>query len=49
MRLELDLDTNAQEVITGWRATAWIKADQAQYEQALRPTSGDLGSVEVTP
>jgi hypothetical protein len=46
---ELDLDTNAQEVITGWRATARIKADGAQYEQALRPTSGDLGPVEVTP
>jgi hypothetical protein len=46
---ELDLDTNAQEVITGWRATARIKADRAQYEQALRPTSGDFGPVEVTP
>jgi hypothetical protein len=46
---ELDLDTNAQEVITGWRATARIKADRAHYEEALRPTSGDFGPVEVTP
>jgi hypothetical protein len=46
---ELDLDANAQEVITGWRATARIKADPRQYEHALRPTSGDFGSVEVTP
>ncbi|GAA2109885.1 hypothetical protein [Actinomadura alba] len=46
---ELDLDANAQEVITGWRATARIKADRAQYEEALRPTSGDFGRVEVAP
>lgn len=46
---ELDLDVNAQEVITGWRATARIKADREQYEQALRPTSGDFGVVEVMP
>jgi hypothetical protein len=46
---ELELDTNAQEVITGWRATARVKADPAQYEEALRPTSGDFGPVEVTP
>jgi hypothetical protein len=46
---ELDLDTNAQEVITGWRATARIKADRPQYEVALRPTAGDFGQVEVTP
>ncbi|MGH3374043.1 MAG: hypothetical protein ACRDP6_04845 [Actinoallomurus sp.] len=46
---ELDLDVNAQEVITGWRATARIKGDPAQYEEALRPTSGDFGPVEVTP
>jgi hypothetical protein len=44
---ELDLDTNAQEVITGLRATARIKADRAQYEEALRPASGDFGPVEV--
>jgi len=37
---ELDLDVNAQEVITAWRATARIKADPAQYEEALRPTLG---------
>jgi hypothetical protein len=46
---ELDLDANAQEVITGWRATARIKADRTQYEEALRPTSGDFGRVEVAP
>jgi hypothetical protein len=46
---ELDLDANAQEVITGWRATARVKADRAQYEEALRPTSGDFGRVEVMP
>jgi hypothetical protein len=45
---ELDLDTNTQEVITGWRATARIKAEQAQYEEALQPTSGDFGPAEVT-
>ncbi|WP_412519929.1 hypothetical protein K8Z49_18120 [Actinomadura madurae] len=45
----LDLDTNAQEVITGWRATARIKADGTQHEEALRPTSGDFGPVKVTP
>jgi hypothetical protein len=46
---ELDLDANAQEVIAGWRATARIKADPAHYDEALRPTSGDFGPVEVTP
>ena len=46
---ELDLDTNTQEVITGWRATARIKADPTQYKEALRPTAGDFGPVEVTP
>ncbi|MFB4308327.1 hypothetical protein [Actinomadura sp. GTD37] len=46
---ELDLDTNAQEVITSWRATARIRADRTQHEEALRPTSGDFGPVEVTP
>lgn len=46
---ELDLDTNAQEVITGWRASARIKADRTQYDEALQPTSGDFGSVEVAP
>jgi hypothetical protein len=43
---ELD-EVSAQEVITAWRATARIKADPAQYEEALRPTSGDFGPVEV--
>jgi len=46
---ELGLDANTQEVITAWRATARIKGDPAQYEEALRPTSGDFGPVEVTP
>jgi hypothetical protein len=46
---ELALDTNAQEVITGWRATARIKADHTRYQEVLRPTSGDFGPVEVTP
>lgn len=46
---ELELDANAHEVIVGWRATARIKADREQYEEALRPTSGDFGRVEVTP
>ena len=46
---ELDLDTNAQEVVTGWRATARIKADGEQDQTALQPTSGDFGQVEVTP
>jgi hypothetical protein len=46
---ELDLDTNTHEVITGWRATARIKVDRSQYEEALRPTSGDFRPVEVTP
>jgi hypothetical protein len=46
---ELDLDTNIEEVIAAWRATARIKADRGDYEEALRPTSGDFGPVEVTP
>lgn len=46
---ELDLDTNASEVIAGWRATARIKADPSQHKDALQPTSGDFGAVEVTP
>lgn len=45
---ELDVDANVNEVVAGWRATARIKADKGQYAQALRETSGDLGSVEVT-
>lgn len=46
---ELELGTNAQEVITGWRATARIKADSSQYAEALQATSGDFGPVEATP
>ncbi|MGI5233728.1 hypothetical protein [Actinoallomurus sp. CA-142502] len=46
---ELELDTNAHEVIVRWRAMARIKADQERYEEALRPTDGDFGPVEVTP
>jgi hypothetical protein len=44
---ELDVDTNVNEVVAGWRATARIKADKSQYAQALRETTGDLGPVEV--
>jgi hypothetical protein len=44
---ELTIDRNAHEVIAGWRATARIKADPVQYEQALAPTEGDFGPVEA--
>jgi len=44
---ELTIARNAHEVIAGWRATARIKADPSQYEQALAPTEGDFGSVEA--
>ncbi|GAA4372158.1 hypothetical protein GCM10023088_25490 [Actinomadura verrucosospora] len=46
---ELDLDTSLNEVVAGWRATARIKADPEQHEEAVRPTSGDFGPVEVIP
>jgi hypothetical protein len=46
---ELDVDTNVDEVVAGWRATARIKADKNQYAYALRETSGDLGRVEAHP
>lgn len=45
---ELDVDANVNEVVTGWRATARIKADRSQYAEALRDTDGDLGPAEVT-
>ncbi|TDE47528.1 hypothetical protein E1295_22525 [Nonomuraea mesophila] len=45
---ELDVDATTHEVIVGWRATARIKADPAHYAQARKPTSGDLGPVQVT-
>ncbi|ASU83289.1 hypothetical protein CDO52_11320 [Nocardiopsis gilva YIM 90087] len=45
---ELDTDMSVQEVIAGWRATARIKADPAQYKRALEPTYGDFGAVDVT-
>lgn len=45
---ELDVDVTTQEVITGWRATARIKADPARYAQAREATSGDFGPVEVS-
>ncbi|WP_328913042.1 MULTISPECIES: DUF6247 family protein [unclassified Streptomyces] len=45
---ELNTDSGVQEVITAWGATARIKADPAQYGNALRPTQGDFGPVEVT-
>jgi hypothetical protein len=44
---ELAIDTTAAEVIAGWRATARIKADKRLYGQALTPTEGDFGPVEV--
>lgn len=46
---ELALDASINEVIMGWRATARIKADPQQHEDAVRPTSGDFGPVEVRP
>ncbi|MEU4511935.1 hypothetical protein AB0K40_17045 [Nonomuraea bangladeshensis] len=44
---ELDVDTTTQEVIAGWRATARIKADPEHYAEALKPTAGDFGPVEM--
>jgi hypothetical protein len=44
---ELTIDRNAHEVIAGWRATAWIKADKEHYARALAPTEGDFGPAEV--
>lgn len=41
---ELDVDATTQEVISGWRATARIKADPALYAEARKPTSGDFGA-----
>ncbi|MEV4002875.1 DUF6247 family protein [Actinomadura sp. NPDC049753] len=46
---ELDLDTSLDEVVAGWRATARIKADPERHEEAVRPTGGDFGPVEVVP
>lgn len=40
---ELSIDSTAQEVIEGWRATARIKADPALYQEALEPTEGHHG------
>ncbi|MEU4515781.1 hypothetical protein AB0G05_40345 [Nonomuraea wenchangensis] len=45
---ELDVDATTQEVITGWRATARIKADPVQYADARKATSGDFGPVQVS-
>jgi hypothetical protein len=44
---ELTIDGNAREVIAGWRATARIKADTGQHQQALAATEGDFGSAEA--
>jgi hypothetical protein len=44
---ELDADDAAQEVIAGWRATARIKADPEHYREALLPSDGDFGPVEI--
>ncbi|MEU3554202.1 hypothetical protein [Streptomyces fragilis] len=46
---ELDIDIPVQEVIAGWRATARIKSDPQTYREAGSPTTGDHGSVDVTP
>jgi hypothetical protein len=46
---ELEVDAPVHEVIVGWRATARIKADPQQREDAAKPTSGDFGAVEVHP
>ncbi|MEU6749398.1 DUF6247 family protein [Spirillospora sp. NPDC046719] len=46
---ELEADAPVHEVITGWRATARIKADPQQHEDAAKPTRGDFGPVEVRP
>ncbi|MCA2186157.1 hypothetical protein [Nonomuraea cavernae] len=45
---ELDVDATTQDVIAGWRATARIKADPAQYAEARKATSGDFGPVQVS-
>lgn len=44
---ELAIDGNAPEVVAGWRATARVKADPSLHAQALNPTVGDFGAVEV--
>jgi hypothetical protein len=44
---ELSIDGNAREAIAGWRATARIKADGRQYQQALVATEGDFGPAEA--
>lgn len=44
---ELTIDGNAREVIAEWRATARIKADKSQYEQAVAETEGDFGPAEA--
>ncbi|HYK26962.1 MAG TPA: hypothetical protein VEV61_03260 [Streptosporangiaceae bacterium] len=44
---ELVIDSNAHEVVAGWRATARIKADIRQYQQALAATEGDFGPAEA--
>jgi hypothetical protein len=46
---EPDVDANPREVevVTGWRATARIKADKSGYARALLETSGDFGPVDA--
>ncbi|NAS22340.1 hypothetical protein GT755_11665 [Herbidospora sp. NEAU-GS84] len=44
---ELDNDTSAAAVIAGWRGTARIKADPAEYKAALQMTISDYGPGEV--
>lgn len=43
----LDGDFALREVIAGWRGTARIKADKLLYAQALTPSEGDFGPVEI--
>ncbi|GAA3472365.1 hypothetical protein GCM10018965_069180 [Nonomuraea roseola] len=45
---ELEVEATTHEVIEGWRATARIKADPANYAEAPKPTSGDFGPVQVS-
>lgn len=45
---ELDAEASPEEVIAGWRATARIKSDAESYRDALGPTEGDYGPVEIS-
>ncbi|GAA2204029.1 hypothetical protein GCM10009850_001420 [Nonomuraea monospora] len=41
------MDATVQEVVAGWRATARIKAEPADYAKARKATSGDFGRAHV--